>query len=227
MEALCQAIAAKVKLAMQIYNVKDASELARKLGVTRQRISGVISGSELPTPIVADRLVQWMLRRATFERSPLLLSRTQNYHQVKHWNLITFRFPPMLVARVNAAAKALHMTVEEFTHLALDRLLNDEPMIATIDAAQEKLHEIRVVQAIKDNPNIEKLLDIDRAVLQKLGEGVPERPIEVVGQCKKRTKVEQLGEIHIEDGVAMPIEQIDSLGWGFNNTTGNFLMGKK
>ena len=137
-------------------------QAAKQLGVSAVEWGIYASGLGLPQSELAKRLVKWMFEGVTYEKQPLL-SRTALMKR-DGWQRYDVHLPPNTVQRLRRRATLLNVTSDELLQIGIERLLDNEPVLNTLDKAIEQVRRANVVQLLAENPELACILQGDMAL---------------------------------------------------------------
>lgn len=146
------------------------AEAARQIGVHKRDMERWLAGTLYPGREMAHRVFLWAFKGITFERAKRIKAyEGATFGRGTRWPQIRLHLPPKLVDRIRAKATKWHMTPAAFAHLAVERLLDDEPAITQLGLAARQVYVARLAQAVSEAPALRDFLKAELKLAVKIG----------------------------------------------------------
>lgn len=155
---------------------------ATAIGIAPGHLFYILQGRALPNEAVAARLLGW-LRGQTYEGmgSPKQADKTGF-----GWELVKTKLPAVLVDKLRKECKRQGITIATLVHIAVERLVENRPFLATMAEAKKLVESKRMQQALQEVPSLREILYFDLALAKKIRTGSAESTSEL------QTPVERL-----------------------------------
>lgn len=145
-------------------------EAAKELGVPLMHYIYVETGRQVPDPILANRIYNWMLLGVTYEGSPLAQAkRAATIRSRDQERTLKVTLPTEIVDRLAREADRLGMTQDTMAELFITRGLDNRPALVMLDEAVDAINKAKMSQAMRESPEIRDILMADLRYAVKAG----------------------------------------------------------
>lgn len=150
-------------------------QAAKQMGVHHVRLGYLLRGAQVPTEAESLRIAGWMYEAKDFTEDPLPQTPSK-VRKGKGFKKVSTSLDPKTLERATRASKRLGIGLSSLLTLAMERLLDHEPIMNTFEEAARRLNRARVAQYLMGDDHLRIILegDIDIAV-QMGGELRPAR----------------------------------------------------
>tara|TARA_Y100001951_G_scaffold96505_1_gene95281 strand:+ start:149 stop:850 length:702 start_codon:yes stop_codon:yes gene_type:complete len=143
----------------------DRWAVASQTGISKTRVRLILEGRYVPTQKEAVRLCNWAWHGFDYSKVNFKNEVTSSVG----WKKLNITLPPDLDKRLVRAAYRLNISLSAFVHLAVERLLDQEPVLNTLDKAAELITKARMVSILEQAPEIGHLLAGDWELAVEVG----------------------------------------------------------
>lgn len=160
----------------------EVETAAKQMGLESRQLFYAVTGRAVPNEAVSRRILDWMRGVDNSKAGP---PKIEEVRDTTGWQLVKTKLPFELVSRLRTESKRQGMSIASFVHLAVERLLDNRPFLATLSEAKREIDKQRQLQALRDAPSLRGILEFDVKLAKKHDELVqPERqkPIEEILQ---------------------------------------------
>ena len=171
---LAKAVGERIRLVIEQRGISD-KQAAKQMGVHHVRLGYLLRGAQVPTEAESLRIAGWMYEAKDFTEDPLPQTPSQ-VRKGKGFKKVSTSLDPKTLERATRASKRLGIGLSSLLTLAMERLLEHEPIMHTFEEAARRLNRARVAQYLMGDDHLRIILegDIDIAV-QMGGELRPAR----------------------------------------------------
>ena len=135
-------------------NVRDA---AKQAGLSSGRWWAIEKHCMLPSPAEAERLAKWAFEGVDYSKSTGLKPR-KKVSRGAGWAPHKYHLPKKETTRLRRTCRRMGLTISMFTQLAVERLLDNEPVLGTLEDAAREIERARITDLVNSDKNIEVLL---------------------------------------------------------------------
>jgi len=146
----------------------DWADAARQCGLGTNRFHYILQGAQVPDEREAQRIAGWLFEGKDFTKDPLPKTPAQ-VRKGCGFKAVKGEIPTKLHDRMMKAAGRLGLTQNGIVHLALERLLDNEPVLNTFKLAGEKLSMARVNDYMDAAPSLKLILEGDVELAVAMG----------------------------------------------------------
>lgn len=171
---LAKAVGERIRLVIEQRGISD-KQAAKQMGVHHVRLGYLLRGAQVPTEAESLRIAGWMYEAKDFTEDPLPQTPSK-VRKGKGFKKVSTSLDPKTLERATRASKRLGIGLSSLLTLAMERLLDHEPIMNTFEEAARRLNRARVAQYLMGDDHLRIILegDIDIAV-QMGGELRPAR----------------------------------------------------
>mgnify|MGYP003136811427 FL=1 len=171
---LAKAVGERIRLVIEERGIPD-KQAAKQMGVHHVRLGYLLRGAQVPTEAESLRIAGWMYEAKDFTEDPLPQTPSK-VRKGKGFKKVSTSLDPKTLERATRASKRLGIGLSSLLTLAMERLLDHEPIMNTFEEAARRLNRARVAQYLMGDEHLRIILegDIDIAV-QMGGELRPAR----------------------------------------------------
>lgn len=171
---LAKAVGERIRLVIEQRGISD-KQAAKQMGVHHVRLGYLLRGAQVPTEAESLRIAGWMYEAKDFTEDPLPQTPSK-VRKGKGFKKVSTSLDPKTLERATRASKRLGIGLGSLLTLAMERLLDHEPIMNTFEEAARRLNRARVAQYLMGDDHLRIILegDIDIAV-QMGGELRPAR----------------------------------------------------
>ena len=171
---LAKAVGERICLVIEQRGISD-KQAAKQMGVHHVRLGYLLRGAQVPTEAESLRIAGWMYEAKDFTEDPLPQTPSK-VRKGKGFKKVSTSLDPKTLERATRASKRLGIGLSSLLTLAMERLLDHEPIMNTFEEAARRLNRARVAQYLMGDDHLRIILegDIDIAV-QMGGELRPAR----------------------------------------------------
>ena len=171
---LAKAVGERICLVIEQRGISD-KQAAKQMGVHHVRLGYPLRGAQVPTEAESLRIAGWMYEAKDFTEDPLPQTPSK-VRKGKGFKKVSTSLDPKTLERATRASKRLGIGLSSLLTLAMERLLDHEPIMNTFEEAARRLNRARVAQYLMGDDHLRIILegDIDIAV-QMGGELRPAR----------------------------------------------------
>lgn len=145
-------------------------EAAKELGIPLMHYIYIETGRQVPDPILANRIYNWMLLGVTYEGSPLAQAkRAATIRSRDQERTLKVTLPTEIVDRLAREADRLGMTQDTMAELFIVRGLDNRPALVMLDEAVDAINKAKMSQAMRESPEIRDILMADLRYAVKAG----------------------------------------------------------
>jgi hypothetical protein len=199
----------KVQIVMRQRKI-GPTKLGRLLGLPRYMLEMFFQGNIVPPPFALQRILLWMFENVYFDGSMKWSPTMESIFNPDRyrWKHVTLYLHPRIAAQAEALAENTGMSMSALAAFAIDKLINNEVAVYSLDKAVAEYEKQRVMAVCVDNPALLQLVEADLKLAEEIGLKfrLRKKAIEY-GACPEgRTPIEAIANVHVEDGVASPID---------------------
>ena len=144
---------------------------ATQIGISAGKYKVLENGDAIPATHITRRIEKWMFEGADFKgKPPVPYSRVPEYVKQKKYSLAA-QVPEGIWIRIARESDRLGISITELTIVALERLLDNEPCLTTLEAAAERLKRANVAELLLEDPSIARILKGDMELALSLCSG--------------------------------------------------------
>lgn len=171
---LAKAVGERLQLVIDERGI-GPKQAAKQMGVHYVRLGYLIRGAQVPTETESLRIAGWMYEGKNFTEDPLPQTPSK-VRKGKGFKKVSTHLDPVTAERATRASRRLGIGLSSLMTLAMERLLDHEPIMNTFEEASRRLNKARVTQYLEGDPHLQIILegDIDIAV-QMGGQLAPAR----------------------------------------------------
>lgn len=173
-EKISKAVARRVRTfaeKVRFPGTKTDYELAKRIGEDLGIPGGlayyILIGTVVPPPLVAARIVKWMYEGVTYE-GKMLADEAVIREDKRRFRVVKATLRKAKALAATRKAEALGLTLSAFIDLAVTRLLENEPVMSTLQEAADKVEAARLTQLFRENPDLKPLLSGHLTVAKKV-----------------------------------------------------------
>ena len=164
---LAKAVGSRLRLVIDERGISD-KQAAKQMGVHHVRLGYLLRGAQVPTELESIRIAGWLYEGKDFTEDPLPNSPSK-VRKGKGFKKVTTHLDPVTAERATRAAKRLGLGLSSIVSLAVERLLDHEPVMATFEEASRRLNKARVTQYLEGDPHLQVILEGDINIAVQMG----------------------------------------------------------
>ena len=143
-------------------------QAAKQMGIHHVRLGYLISGAQVPTETESLRIAGWMYEAKDFTKDPLPHTPSK-VRKTKGFRKVSTTLDPETFERATRAAKRLGVGLSSMMTLAMERLLDHEPIMSTFEEAARRLNRARVAQYLMGDEHLRIILEGDIEIAVQMG----------------------------------------------------------
>ena len=155
-----------------LFVIKDRgvewADAARQCGLGTNRFHYILQGAQVPDEREAQRIAGWLFEGKDYTEDPIPKTPAQ-VRKGRTFKAVRGEIPNKLHDRMMKAAARLGLTQTGMIHLALERLLDNEPVMHTFKMAGDKLSQARVNDYMDAAPSLKLILEGDVELAVAMG----------------------------------------------------------
>lgn len=161
---LAKAVGERIRLVIEERSIPD-KQAAKQMGIHHVRLGYLMRGAQVPTESESLRIAGWMYEGKDFTEDKLP-STPSKVRKGKGFRKVSTSLDPETLERSVRASKRLGIGLSSLLTLAMERLLDHEPIMNTFEEASRRLNRARVAQYLMGDEHLQVILqgDIDIAV---------------------------------------------------------------
>lgn len=146
----------------------SAHDAAKQVGISSSRWTYITEFGVMPDHRERERMAAWAFDGVDFTNAPRARP-GQKMKKGDGWKRHWVDLPKSSDLRLIRMAKRTGYSMSAIIQLALERFLDNEPIIATFEEAIERAERARVTALVNTDPNVQTLLEGDLELAVKLG----------------------------------------------------------
>lgn len=164
---LAKAVGERLQLVIEERGIKN-KQAAEQMGLHPVRLGYLVRGAQVPTESESLRIAGWMYEGKDFTEDPLPKTPSQ-VRKGKGWRKVHTSLDPATFERATRAAKRLGIGLSSLMTLAMERLLDHEPIMNTFEEAARRLEKARVSQYLSGDEHLQIILQGDIEIALQMG----------------------------------------------------------
>ncbi len=164
---LAKAVGERLRLVIGERGISE-KQAASQMGLHHVRLGYLLRGAQVPTETESVRIAGWLYEGKDFTEDPLPNSPSK-VRKGKGFKKVTTQLDPVTAERASRAAKRLGLGMASIVSLAVERLLDHEPIMSTFEEASRRLNRARVAQYLIGDPHLQVILEGDIEIAVQMG----------------------------------------------------------
>jgi len=164
---LAKAIGKKLTFVVKQRQVEWA-DAARQCGIGPNRFHYILQGAQVPDEREAQRIAGWLFEAKDYTKDPLPKTPAK-VRKGRGFKAVKVDIPGKLHDRMLRSASRLGLSHSGIVQLALERLLDNEPIMYAFELAGERLNRARVNDYLEAAPTIKIILEGDVELAVQMG----------------------------------------------------------
>lgn len=153
--------------------VVDGRELstrqaAEQMGVHYVRLGYLLRGAQVPSEAESLRIAGWLYEGKDYTKDPLPRTPAK-VRKGKGWRRVHTSLDPVTLERATRASKRLGIGLQSLIAMAVERLLDHEPVISTFEEAARRLNRARIVEYLSGDEGMRIILEGDIELALQMG----------------------------------------------------------
>jgi len=164
---LAKAVGERLRLVISERGISER-QAASQMGLHHVRLGYLLRGAQVPTENESVRIAGWLYEGKDFTDDPLPNSPSK-VRKGKGFKKVTTHLDPATAERASRAAKRLGLGMSSIVSLAVERLLDHEPIMSTFEEAAQRLNKARVLQYLEGDSHLQVILEGDIDIAVRMG----------------------------------------------------------